>query len=271
MLNARIKGYLNDIIDVAFADDPGEERKRYKAFKLRISTKENKTSSGTYSVKRREVCVFNPSLGAKHLAKCCLHELSHHIDYCQNGKSGHQKAFYDVYAKLVYASLDMGILEKKDFDDNWSSDQNKVRTILKKYVPHPVEYERNEKEIIRVYKGYDVRNELKEHGYGWNSLEQVWEKTVWNKQKEELFLVGLGVESYEIIKPDMYIDAIVYIAAEGRTYEKRDLLKEYRFYYDGEKEKWLKKVKSSEYNNIIITLRNDCKLSGIKFDVLKKR
>lgn len=101
---------------------------------------------------------------------------------------------HGIYAKLIYASLDMGILEKKDFDDHWSSDQNKVRTIVEKYIPHPVDYKPDDNPMIRVYNGFKCKEQLKQNGYCWNGVEQVWEKMVQKELgEEEQFLSDLGI------------------------------------------------------------------------------
>lgn len=284
MLNKRIKKFLDDIIEVAFPDKDKTERKKYKDYSLNILVKENTSTSGMYRENSKSIEVYNPSLGSKHLAKCCLHELSHHIDACQHGTSGHQKPFYGIYAKLIYASLDMGILSVKDFDDNWSSDQNKVRAIVAKYVPHPVEYKSEFNPVARVYNGFSVKEALKQNGYRWNGVEQVWEKNIYrNREEEEKFLADSSISKqpaeyveltgpyYVIVQPEMYVDAVVYIAASGDTYEKKETLKKYHFYFSKDKKMWLCKVKSSELEHMMKSLKTDETLKGLSFGVLKRK
>lgn len=284
MLNKRIKKFLDDIIEVAFPDKDKTERKKYKDYSLNILVKENTSTSGMYRENSKSIEVYNPSLGSKHLAKCCLHELSHHIDACQHGTSGHQKPFYGIYAKLIYASLDMGILSVKDFDDNWSSDQNKVRAIVAKYVPHPVEYKSEFNPVARVYNGFTVKEVLKQNGYRWNGVEQVWEKNIYrNREEEEKFLADSSISKqpaeyvelpgpyYVIVQPEMYVDAVVYIAASGDTYEKKEALKKYHFYFSKDKKMWLCKVKSSELEHMMKSLKTDETLKGLSFGVLKRK
>lgn len=284
MLNRRIKRLLNDIIDVAYAPESKEARRRYKSFTIRFLVKENSRSSGVYHCKKHLIEVYNPSLGAHHTAKCCLHELSHHIDYVKNGKTGHQKPFYAEYARLIYASLDMGILEKKDFYDNWSSDRNKVWKIINEYRPHPVAYKAEETPVISVYNAYAIKGELKAEEYLWNKIEQTWEKEVDENDIEPAVnkLKELGAVSAEekndpkqlyfsIRQPGMTIEAIVYIEAAGKTYEKREQLKNNGFHFNKDKKKWLRKVPASDGNELLNRLNEDPDLSGCKFNILKRK
>ena len=279
MLEDRMRKILNDIIDVAFSDKSVNERRQYKAFKFRISQSEKKTIGGSYYPKEKLVEVNNPSLGAKHIAKCCLHELSHHIDCCQNGVSGHQKPFYAIYTRLIYASLDMGILEKEDFKDLWARDGKKVWSIIENYAPRPVYYEMPSTPYVCVYNAYSVKNALKESGYRYNKLEQTWEKETDDASKEELFLSTLKVKSikdstlpYYVIKtPGMKIDAKIYIEATGDTYSVKDTLKKYGFFYKKEEKKWLAKVNASEKDAFLKELQDNRELNKLKFEVISKK
>lgn len=281
MLADRIKKYMNDIIDIAFKDVCVSERNNYKNYNLNILTKEVKSTSGMYKPKCHIIQIYNASLGAKHLAKCCLHELSHHIDYVKHGKSGHQKPFYNIYKKLIYASLDMGVLSKEDFYDEWSSDGNKVKSIVDRYIPHPVEYTIDIKPIIRVYNCFNIKEQLKQNGYRWNKLEQVWER---EQEDEDIsILEKIGVvkslytlpqctQPYYIIeKPSIYVDAVVYIIATGNTYEARDTLKQYHFYFDNNKKSWICKEKSSMIDCLMQSLEMDERLKECQFSIMKRK
>lgn len=289
MLEKRIKKYLNDIIDHAFADMDVFERNGYKAYQLNIGVREKSSLSGRYTYEGHRIDVFNPSLGARHLSKCCLHELSHHIDYMQNGKSGHQKPFYEIYAKLIYASLDMGILSTQDFDDHWSSDQNKVRAIVSKYDPHPVAYDTGTFMVMRVYNGYTVRDFLKgeNSGYHYNKVEQVWEKELESHDEsyimhektvlEEAGIVPLDKDKgagmcpcYEIVTPGMYMRAIVYIVVKGDTWSCDSELKARGFFFSSRRNAMIMKVHADECKALIEDLRSDTVFNGCQFGVLDR-
>lgn len=281
MLETRIKKLLDDIIDVTFSDESPLNRNGYKNYHLYIQVKENDSTSGMYTYEGHKIEVYNPSLGARHLAKCCLHELSHHIDYIKHGTSGHQKPFYEIYTKLIYASLDMGVLSVQDFNDMWSSDRNKVRAIVKVYEPHPVEYKVELDDIICVCNGYNKRDILKRRGYSWNKVEQVWEKTF--SEDEEKFLLGENIPKVDgkesssksicfyVTTPDMHVDAIIYIEATGKTFSCKQVLKDYHFYYDDAKKKWLCKVFSAKKDEFLKELKADTRLYDCYFSVHKRK
>lgn len=272
MLNDRIKIYLDDIIDVAFAGESVENIKKYKSYNLKILNKECRTSGGMYIFNGCQIQVYNPSLGTKHLAKCCLHELSHHIDYMKHGTSGHQKPFYEIYEKLIFASLNMGILQKEDFDDKWAADQNKVRKIVARYIPEPVDYMSKEMKVIKIKNGFNIKNSLRKRGYTWNALEQVWEI---NYTKDEyLFLYGCisqypiyGKPYFYIEDTGMYINAIITIEASGNI--TSDILKPYGFYYNKYASRWQTKIHTNDAEELFKKLRNDKKLTGISFKLAK--
>lgn len=282
ILERRIKGYLDDIVDVAFSYETEKQRNKYKFYELDILSKENKTSSGMYSIKNRSISIYNTSLGAKHIAKCCLHELSHHIDYVKHNKTGHQKPFYAIYAQLIYASIDMGILSKKDFYDNWSSDGNKVKAIVENYKPGQSDYNKKEAYTIKVYNSYKIREKLKENKYFWNDVEKTWEKDIeGDYSEEEDFLKSIGLMSilektddyngayYAAVESGMYVDALCEIEVAGKTYEKKEILKFYGFYYKSKTNTWAIKVRASRLNEYLYMLKEDPELRELKYKINK--
>lgn len=259
MLHERIKKLLCDIIDVAYSELPQEKRDSLKWFKLYILPDEKKKSSGRYFPSKYTIEVYNASLGPEHMAKCCIHELAHHMDHRLNHVGGHGTTFYREYAKLIYASIDMGILSKSIFEnDEWSRDHSKVRKIVEKYEPHPVEYTMDFPPVIKVKNAFAQKEQLKAKGYVWNNMEQVWEKEALDEEEEIETMESLGIRqavlgeqpckisTYSIEKYSMQVESIVYIEARGSTYNQRDRLKQDGFFFDGKKKIWICKVPSRE-------------------------
>ena len=270
MLWKYIKKILDDIIDVAY---PGQGR-RFKGYKLYLTTEEKSTYSGVYYEKEHKIEIYNMSLGVRHVAKCCLHELSHHIDTILNGTSGHQKPFYEAYTKLIYASLDMGILTPEDFEDFWSRDRNKVKKIVEKYEPHPVDYVLPVEKIIKVKNCYDKKTQLKENGYIWNNIEQVWEKELEDEDKEIQLVESLELTDYKITVMDLYIEAVVYIVATGKTYDYKEELRRLEFYYSKRDNTWKKKTNiTGERLQMLLVRMNQIKAFNgeVRFALAKRR
>ncbi len=273
----KLKNLLNDIIDIAFTGRPESDLKRFKWFTLHVTGKEVTSTSGTYNVKTHTINLYNLSLGEKHLAKCALHELSHHIDWCINGYTGHKKPFYDVYKALIYASLNMGVLKKEDFYDEISSDGGKVRKIVDEYIPHPVKYKKKDTPVVKIYNSYKVKDLLQKREYHWNSLEKIWEKNVEDIENEKKWLEEnkiscmeiKGEPYYTVSQSNMYVDAVITLVVEGETYKVRNVLKEYGFYFVYEKKIWKKQVKASEIDALREKMRGDERLKVGGF-VIKK-
>ena len=284
MLEHRVKKILRDIIDVAYADVPEEKREKYKWFKLHILPKELKKRNGSYNAKTHIIEVNNPSRGVSQLAKTCLHEVAHHIDWCKRRQLGHGKTFYAEYAKLIYATLDMKIMKKEDMTDEDSGDWKKVEKILEDYVPHHIDYVIENDTIVKVMNGYNVKDVLKEHGYRWNNLEQVWERYLEEneKDKEKEFLEAAGIKNenpedkttpwYEIRRNNLYIDAYVLMEAIGDTYEKREALKKHGFTFNtGKKNAWTCKVKASMLEKKKTEIKEDKELEGIEIEMISRK
>lgn len=287
MLEQRVKKTLEDIVDVAFAEVPEEKRQRYKWFKLRFMPKELKKSNGKYNQSTHVIEVNNASRGVTQLAKTCLHEVSHHIDWCNRRESGHGKPFYAIYEKLIYAALDMKILKPEDLIDEHSSDNQKVAAIVARYVPKKIKYIQKDEMLLRVMNAFSIKEDLKERGYRWNNMEQVWELSVSEEEvkEEEAFLVEIGVVDeepentqtpwYTLTDNNLYIDAYVLIEASGNTYERREALKACGFTYNtGKKSAWTMKVKASRLKEKMKALneykqKND--ISDIEFATVSRK
>lgn len=245
-LNVKVKKILEDIIDVAYADESEEARLNYKRFFIEIVNKECKTVGGWYAPDKRTIQVFNLSHGSGKTVKTCIHELAHHLDHCKNGKIGHQEPFYAEYRKLLYAALNMRIFTAEDVrNDNWSNDRNKVFAMLDGWEPDFIDYN-TDSITISVTNGYEKRAMLKGRGYGWDSIQQVWSKeiSVEEQADEEIFLEAEGLEFRTTDGCELNINAIGYITADGNTYEAKDILKKEGFFFskNGKKAVWKKKI-----------------------------
>ncbi len=259
-VNNRIKKILCDIIDVAYSDESEYMRTKYKDFTVEVTDNSLLSRNGSYDPKTAHFSVCNLQRGSGDIVKTCLHELSHHVDFVKNGRTGHQKPFYLAYRRLIYASLDMGITKKSDFDTVGSSDSNKVFKMVEEYTPRPVKYESGDKKLLKVSRAYDIKEQLKEKGFKYNNLEQTWEKPY--SENDRAFLDDLSA-TYSITSEDMYVNAVVRIVAKGKTFDVKDVLRSHGFYYKDKK--WQKKVRSDELDGELKALKRDVALNGLMF------
>ena len=267
-----VKDILNRIIDEAYANDPLNSK--FKHFKIFILPDEKKTKSGDY--RTGVIRVYNPSQA--HMHKTLLHELAHHIDFCRNGHTGHQEAFYAEYRKLIYASLDLKLLNKKDFmQDTKSTDSRKVKEIIKDYRPSPkhdsIEFSRT----IKVYNAYCIKDEIRERGYKWDKIEKAWEIQTEDTETETEWLESKDVKPdadketvyYTIEKTSLRFKAKIPIAATGEsTYAHRDELKAEGFRWTARDGMWEKDADQDTAEQEISRLKK--KFNGSDIKIIKK-
>lgn len=275
LLNKRIKRILEDIIDVAYSDESDYMRDKYKSFYLYIESSYRESFHGKYKASTKTIQIVNMYRGTGATVATCLHELAHHIDYVKNDTTGHQKPFYLAFRRLIYASLDMGIAQKNDFITNDAGDSNKLRNMIDEYIPHPIKYTLPEEKMIRVRGAYEKRNLLKEFDFLWNSIEQVWEKPLGespfdNEKKAAAIMKSIGVDTYEIKTSSIYVDAIVYMCAKGKTYDVKDILRQQGFYYNADNKNWLKKIKGDDFYSLYNKYREDPRFKDVTFSLLER-
>ena len=249
MTSAGIHQTLDEIIKTAYEKSTTDQKKRYLSYRLDISDTPLLGSNGTYTIRDKTICIYDPGKGVNHLIKSCLHELAHHLDYTRNKMTGHQRTFYEEYTRLVYAALDLGLLSRQDFETEGDRDREKLQKILSEYVPRP----KKKAKLIKVKNSYKVKDDLRRAGYKWNDMEQAWEKE-YDRDFDTMLMDSLGIENtpssdspwYTIAgfgdKPDMTVNIVAY----GNAYAVREILKEHKFHFDQERKNWIKKVYASQ-------------------------
>ena len=84
------------------------ERENYKWFKLNFLNDDRKSFAGDYDMRTHIIRVFVPKTSAKtnaNLICTTLHEVSHHIDWCNRHTSDHSDAFYEIFQKAYGSPL----------------------------------------------------------------------------------------------------------------------------------------------------------------------
>ena len=172
----KIKEILSDIVRQTYGADCNPA---YFRFYVEITNKNSRTCHGRYTYRNHKIEIFNTYRDDEAIVCTTIHELAHHVDYCNRRKSDHQKEFYAEYEKLLFAALDMGIVNKYKFMETAkdASDSNKIRKIMDRYIPNPVSYKKDA-QVISVGNCFEYREELKSMGYKYNGNAKVWEKEV---------------------------------------------------------------------------------------------
>lgn len=112
---------LKGIVEFAYGDDLLLCTTKFKRFIIFCSGKKLKSKLGDCRFKlpgTSHIRIFH--VGSRDyidILITAIHEVSHHIDLCLRGKSGHDKVFYDIYQKLLWAAINMDIISFEDATD----------------------------------------------------------------------------------------------------------------------------------------------------------
>lgn len=241
-----IKQKLCEVVDQAYAKDP--QLPRYKKFYVEIIDKDLSSKHGDYNCRTHHIRIFNLYRDNSAIIATTLHEVAHHIDWCNRGTTGHNAEFYAVYKKLLFAALDLGVFSKGSYLNaiRDSSDGNKVRKILSGYAPNS--NKKNQKMKITIENGYEIRKILSDIGFRYNRQSKAWEKSVLPKDlpAEKKSLGALNV-NYSVSREDsMSIQKKCYLIAKKGSYEERFRLKAEGFVWEKASKTWRKEVSSPE-------------------------
>lgn len=246
-MNWSIKKILDDIIENAYKDESEQRRKFFKWFDIDLSVKPNNTYLGQYFPNGRRININSLNTNDTQIIITCIHELSHHIDQCKHGDTGHQAPFYEEYQRLLYTAMNMGLFSPDDFVKRETRDFNKVKKMLDAWVYEPIEYKNN---LIKIKANvpFELKDTVKQRGYKWNGIEKVWEIEVPEdkESEEQAFLKMIGcvdIKSSDASKFTM--SAIGYIKAGNGSFEVKDTLKQLGFFYSNKA--WYKKINAQEY------------------------
>lgn len=217
-LAVQIKKMLNDIIDVAFQESVSSKRLgQYKRFTIFCTEAQmnsklgdcwyNKDGSASIRILGLNRDRYQDSLIT------AIHEVAHHVDHSNRGRSGHDSEFYRIHKILLFAAFDMGILTVDDVIHSESNARNrdKLAKMMKDYVPHPVDYKKDIVQVF-VYNSYAVKNTLKANGYRWNGLECAWSKEILKNELEKeidfLFRLRLVESDIKVIESHAVVTRI---------------------------------------------------------------
>ena len=270
--NYVLKNHLDEIIRNAYHDDPNVDR--YTWFKLNVIDKKLKTKSGDYSTKTHVINVYDIKAKEANNIATLLHEVAHHVDWVQNGKTGHQQPFYDAFRRLMYSALDLNKIAVEDMLslEHRNVDHNKILKMLNEYRQSDVNIETDDSLTIRI--SFDpIIEKLKENGYHYNSLNYSWDKKIErnNESDEHDFLISIGLNDELVTSSDSNTlsfqkksfnkntddkerykknykkdSSKKYTVFVKNCYDQKDLLKDRSYRWSSKSKRWYKTVDNDE-------------------------
>lgn len=253
----QVKNILCDLVDYAYKDNPKLEN--YKRFYIEVSEQNRNTVHGYYNERTHHIRIFNMYRDDAAIIATTIHELAHHIDTCNRGRSDHSKEFYTIFEHLLKTALNMGLFNKEQFfaSTRDASDSNKIRKMIENFEPVSVGYKDNVS-VIRVKNCFDIKDDLKFRWYHYNSIEKSWELETSEITSEEEFLKSVKVDiEYDINNNYISFQKKTYICAANGSFDIKDELKEDGFFFDKNKKIWKKEgskndldAYSAKYSNV---------------------
>lgn len=248
----KLKKQMDDLVDVAY--EGHRLKSKFKAYGIQLLYKETATFLGDYHSKTRKIRLFYIASDPwEAIIVTLIHELTHHIDYCIRGTSGHDKEYYEIHVKLLKAAMDMGIVSKETLlDPNMSHarNKNKVAKMIQDYIPSPITYKEN-LETISVFDAFEAKATLKEHGYIYNGVDKSWVKEVLSEKVESEIEY---LKSLELTNITVHKNAGVSVRPRksihffGNLYNcpaKRKLIKEHGYSWNNSLKCWIKQVEEN--------------------------
>lgn len=263
----QIKNILCDILDYAYPES--EKLGQYKKFYVEISEKNMKSFHGDYNPKNHHIRIFNLYRSDAAVIATTIHELTHHVDHVNRGKSDHSAEFYRIFKHLLYTALDMSLFTKEDFLDAMAdaSDSRKIAGMITDYEPSDIGYKKSYKRLI-VNNGYEHKDFLKSQGFSYNKINHVWELEA---EEDVIYRMARTLSNKrincEVVKAGtMSFNKSLFLVATKGTYEVRDQLKAEGFTFDKKKKAWKKQVEQNQAQEILKQISHN--ISNVTFKIM---
>ncbi|MDH6367403.1 MULTISPECIES: hypothetical protein [unclassified Breznakia] len=252
-----VRNTFHKLIDYVYGND--ENINKYKSFYLELSNQFYKSKGGDYNTVAKRIRVFDvANRTTSNLIGVGLHELAHHIDAVQNGATGHGKPFYEIYAQLIFGSIDMRIISMDEWQElvnkKQYSDSSKVKKILNNYT-NEGSYVSEEIVKICVYNSYAIKDLLKARKYIFNKLDYSWRKVIPFKElqfEKEYLSTIIDEKNVDVVEGNkIHARLQDTIVVTGDTFQCKDLLKAEGFKVSKEGNNWVWKKPSENRNEDI--------------------
>jgi hypothetical protein len=270
----------NILIDVTFTEKSNEKRKMYKTFNIELKDEPLKSRLGCYNIKTKTIEISGIKVQPRsNIFVTYLHELSHHIEMVEIGKTNHQQYFYEIHIRLLKKAIDLNVISVDDIiNDNFGEAQNKnkiarylgdykrignasisdyINTSFFKYLPETVNIEKH----ILVKCPKEEKDKFKTRNYKWNKKNFSWEITTQTNDEyveEKNFLEKEGYKAFSI-DGEVCFTKTIKISLYGNTFENKEIISSYGYSFYNKR--WHKNVDAEDIDKEIKKIK---KIKGIK-------
>ena len=270
-----LKSLTYFIIEQTYKKDGYNAINKYANFNLVLKERILTSRLGCYipSLTTIELSSVN-RIDFNNLYLTLLHELAHHIEYCKFKSTSHSANFYEIYADLLYTTIDCHFFTLDELitlnKGRLTREKTKVINILNAYIPKDkkdikksisldfiTDYNKTLKpikEVIKIKCSSEQGKIFKSLGYKWDKEEKTWQKSFYylsdfNSSKALLEDYGFVYCDFNGYK---YYCNEIQIKIEGDTYKHKDTLKELGYKYNSKY--WYKQIScksiKTEYKKI---------------------
>ena len=288
-LQFKLKQIADFVIEETYSNLGERKLNNYKNFNLVLSEKEYKSRLGIYRIQSKTVEVSSVNkVYFYDIIITLLHELAHHIEYCDNKTTGHSANFYKIHTQLLFRALDASVISYEDVmkttETSLARNKDKFANMVSKYVKRDArnissvcdlsfvkEYNKLSpiNEVIKVKCQSKDSKLLKDRGYLWSPEEKIWHKTFYKQPEynaEVNFLIENKFCNFKLNGFSYFVNEIVFVVY-GNTYRHRDKLKELNYNFIDKE--WRKIVPVANHRSELTKLY---KINGIrlKYEFVQK-
>ncbi|MGO5336799.1 hypothetical protein ACTQZS_08305 [Bilifractor sp. LCP19S3_H10] len=221
---------------------------------LRMVNRNKKAMNGRYLPQTGRdsavIEIFNLNRTGMEIAVSGIHNLAHHIIFCKYGSEKHSKSFYRCMFQLLSVAVRLGYIQYQKVS---YLPEIKQMAMITGPVTDAYSCEKavNADLVTLVVDNSKcktgTRDMLRENGFTYSPVEQLWEKNAYADDGRELEtrfkkIERIRVKSYPFT--DLVHDPIITVKVEGKTYEYRDYLAKNGYRYSGI---WNKKIRAKYY------------------------
>jgi hypothetical protein len=246
-LQGRIYTMLRTIADETYPNRIGR-------FSLDMLPDEFASRHGDYNQATKKIRIMNLSRSLGTILATTIHELAHHCEFCNTGKTGHGEPFYLTMRDLMVTAMKHGWVVPDDLQELAGGSAPSNRVFLRKFGDDLRQIQSSttgSASIIKVFDAFAIKDALKAAGYGWSKLELCWTKEVHADQVEQetRFVAACGQARVVVQDARRATMDVVFHAVVRNGVQQREKLKAagYRFKaYGYTSPVWVKRISAEE-------------------------